>query len=198
MTPLPTALGYALLGLLHQGPRSGYDLRKVFATTALGNYSSSPGAIYPALARLERAGLVESAVDRSRSLRPRQLYRPTRAGSASMRRWLTQAITREDVERRVDELMLRFAFLWILDDRPQTERFLLELAEQADAYVAELKRQRRLHPPETPIQPRLALEAGIEQYRASARWARKALALVKEDRTWPLNARSTGGRGGSF
>jgi DNA-binding PadR family transcriptional regulator len=180
MTTHPTTLGYALLGLLHQGPQSGYDLRKVFATTALGNYSSSPGAIYPALARLERAGLVESTVDRSRALRPRQLYRPSRAGSAAVRRWLSQAVTREDVERRVDELMLRFAFLWILDDRRQTERFLRELAEHADAFAAELKRQRRLHPPETPIQPRLALEAGIEQYQASARWARKALALVKE------------------
>ena len=49
----PTALEYALLGLLHQQPQSGYDLRKVFETTALGNYSGSPGAIYPALRRLE-------------------------------------------------------------------------------------------------------------------------------------------------
>lgn len=180
MAPHPTTLGYALLGLLHQGPQSGYDLRKVFATTALGNYSSSPGAIYPALARLGRARLIEGWVDQARSLRPRMLYQPTKAGRAAMRRWLAQPITREDIERRVDELMLRFAFLWILDDRRQTERFLLELAVQADAYVAELKRQRSLHPPETPLHPRLALEAGIEQYQASARWARKALALIKE------------------
>jgi len=183
MTAHPTTLGYALLGLLHQGPRSGYDLRKVFATTALGNYSSSPGAIYPALARLERAKLIDGRVDQARSLRPRMLYQPTKAGSAAMRRWLTQPISHEDVERRIDELMLRFAFLWILEDRRRTERFLVELAEQVDAYVTELKRQRSLHPPETPIQPRLALEAGIEQYQACARWARKALIAVRKERT---------------
>ena len=37
---------------------SGYDLRKIFTTTAMGSFSDSPGAIYPALARLEANGLV--------------------------------------------------------------------------------------------------------------------------------------------
>ena len=41
---------------------SGYDLRKVFEETALGNYSSSPGAIYPALSRLEQQGIPRNAV----------------------------------------------------------------------------------------------------------------------------------------
>ena len=179
----PTTLGFALLGLLHQAPQSGYDLRKVFATTALCNYSSSPGAIYPALARLERAGLIESRVDRTQALRPRVVYRPTKAGTAAMRRWLSDEVTREDVERRMDDLMLRFAFHWILGDRGATERLLAALVRQVDEYVAELRRQRRLFPAETPAHPRLALEAGIEQYRASARWARKSLIAVREERT---------------
>ena len=59
-TPL---LGYALLRLLYQKSRSGYDLRKVFAETAMGNYSSSPGAIYPALQRLEVDQLVLGRVE---------------------------------------------------------------------------------------------------------------------------------------
>jgi DNA-binding PadR family transcriptional regulator len=183
MNPHPTTLGFALLGLLHQAPQSGYDLRKTFATTALGNYSSSPGAIYPALARLERARLVTRRVDRAHSLRPRAVYRPTQAGAAAMRRWLTRAVAREDVERRIDELMLRFAFLWIIDDPRETDRFLSAFAGQVEAHVTELKRQRSLQPPETPLHPRLALEAGIEHYQASARWARRALALAKEART---------------
>jgi DNA-binding PadR family transcriptional regulator len=52
-------LGFALLGLIHQQPMSGYDLRKVFTASALGSYSDSPGAIYPALNRLEAGGLVQ-------------------------------------------------------------------------------------------------------------------------------------------
>ena len=53
-----TPLSFALLGLIGMEPRSGYKLRKVFETTPLGNYSSSPGSIYPALRALEKAGLV--------------------------------------------------------------------------------------------------------------------------------------------
>ena len=46
-------LGFALLGLLHQKSASGYDLRKIFASTAMGTFSDSPGAIYPTLTMLE-------------------------------------------------------------------------------------------------------------------------------------------------
>jgi len=47
-------LELALLGLVLREQRSGYALRKVFAETALGGNSSSPGAIYPALKRQRR------------------------------------------------------------------------------------------------------------------------------------------------
>ena len=36
-----SVLGYALLGLIDLKSSSGYDLRKIFAETAMGNYSSS-------------------------------------------------------------------------------------------------------------------------------------------------------------
>ena len=43
---------------------------------------------------------------------------------------------------------------------------------EIEAYLKELARQSKLFPPEAPVHSRLALEAGIEQYRACARWAR--------------------------
>jgi ABC-type Fe3+ transport system permease subunit len=42
-------LNFALLGLLHQKPRSGYDLRVVLATSALASFSDSPGDWPPVL-----------------------------------------------------------------------------------------------------------------------------------------------------
>jgi len=53
-----SALAFALLGLIGQEPRSGYDLRKFFSSTPMISFSDSPGAIYPALRRLEQRGLV--------------------------------------------------------------------------------------------------------------------------------------------
>ena len=58
-------LGYALLGLLHQRPLSGYDVKLIFASSPMGGFSDSPGAIYPALSRLERRGLVRSEIQPS-------------------------------------------------------------------------------------------------------------------------------------
>ena len=52
-----STLSLAILGLIAQEWQSGYDIRKAFATTPMGHFSSSPGAIYPALKRLEKGRL---------------------------------------------------------------------------------------------------------------------------------------------
>lgn len=175
-----TPLEYALLGLLHQEPRSGYDLRKIFATTAMGNFSGSPGAIYPALKRLEARALIEGEVDSSTELRPKKVFHPTDKGTEVLHAWLTLEIGRPDIERRIDELMLRFAFHYLLGDVAPTRRFLAALLREVEAYVGELERQAAAFPEQTPPQPRLALAAGIEQYRACARWARGAMEQFEE------------------
>ena len=36
-------LTFAILGLIYQQPRSGYDVGKIFSTTPMGRFSSSPG-----------------------------------------------------------------------------------------------------------------------------------------------------------
>lgn len=177
---LPTNLEYALLGLLHQMPQSGYDLRKIFATTAMSNYSSSPGAIYPALKRLESRGLIKGEIDDAKELRPRKLFTPTPEGQAIFRQWLQADFSVEDVARRLDQLMLKFAFHSVLDDLDESHRFLISLADGLDASVASLEAQRKLFPDQMPIQPRLALDFGIEQTRAAARWARKAAKQLAE------------------
>ncbi len=164
-----------MLGLLHQQPQSGYDLRKVMATTALGTYSSSPGAIYPALKRLEEGGLIRGEIDDSTLMRPRKVFTPSDAGKAVFRDWLRAGISSDEVARRFDELMLRFAFHWVLEDPDASRTFLLDLAREIDSYVSELEKQRLLVTTGTPIQSRLALEAGIEQCRSIALWARKAI-----------------------
>lgn len=176
----PTTLEFALLGLLSFGPRSGYDLMHVFETTAMGNFSSSPGAIYPALARLEKRGLVEGRVDGTQALRPKKVFRPTRRGADALHRWLQADIGREDVQRRLDELLLRFAFHSLLDTEA-TRDFLGRLAAAVDAYLAELQEQRKLFTDDQPPHGRMAFEFGIERYRACARWARKSLRQFEDE-----------------
>ena len=154
---------------------TGYDLRKVFAETALGNYSSSPGAIYPALARLEENGFIEGREDTTKKLRPKKLYRPSDRGRQIFREWLLQEVTTDDMRGNLEELMLRFAFHSVLNSTEATRTFLEGFQTELNGYIAELKEQTERFPDEAPIHSRLALEAGLVQYEALADWARKAL-----------------------
>jgi len=172
-------LGFALLGLIHQRPMSGYDLRKIFASTAMATFSDSPGAIYPALRRLEERGLVRSEVQVSTSLRQRRVFRIAPKGLAAFKGWLKKPVTRDDVIRRNGDLMLRCAFMDRAVGEEQAARFLRELAGQLQGYIPSLHQYFESHAGEMPLSARLAGECGLQEYEARLRWARSSIALYE-------------------
>lgn len=172
-------LGYALLGLLNQQPMSGYDLKKIFTLTAMGSFSDSPGAIYPALTRLEKHGLARGTVEETTSLRKRRVFEITSKGLAAFKAWLESPITQDDVMRRVGDLMLRFSFIDEALGRERSARFLRELAEQIAAYLPSLKQYLESHASEMPFSGRLALGYGIQEYELRLQWARESVALYE-------------------
>jgi len=171
-TPL---LGRAILGLLLQQPLSGYDIRRIFTQTPMATFSDSPGAIYPALKRLEADGLVRGRTERSTGLRQRRLFRLTPAGRAKFEHWLTAPVTHDDVVRDTEELMLRFSFMDIGVGEAASVRFLRALQHELQVYIPELNRYLGSHGPEMPRSGRLALESGIRSYEALLQWTRHAL-----------------------
>jgi DNA-binding PadR family transcriptional regulator len=175
-------LGFALLGLIHQQPMSGYDLRKLFTSTAMGSYSDSPGAIYPALKRLEASGLARGTVEESASLRKRRVFAITPKGLAALQAWLKKPVTRDDVMRRVDDLMLRFAFMDQALGAEWAARFLAELVEEIEGYLPGLQQYLESHGSEMPLSGRLALECGIQEYVMRLRWASSSAALYEQRR----------------
>ena len=77
-------LDLAVLGLLRRGPRHGYDLRRQLAE--LGFVKVSFGALYPALRRLEREGVLGSAWEPAPGSGPRRrVYALTPGGEATAR-----------------------------------------------------------------------------------------------------------------
>ena len=168
-------LGFALLGLLHEQPMSGYDLRKVFATTAMGSFSDSPGAIYPALKRLETRGLVRGTVEKSAGLRQRQIFRNTARGLAALKEWLKRPVMLDDVIRGIGELMLRFAFMDQTLGPEASTKFLREYAQRLAEYVPSLKEYHQTQAEKMPTSARLAFESGIDEYEVRLKWAKMAL-----------------------
>jgi DNA-binding PadR family transcriptional regulator len=174
--PVPVSqLGYALLGLLHRRPDSGYALRRAFATTPLGTFSDSPGAIYPALRRLERQRLVRGRVESSSGLRQKQTFRLTARGLAALEEWLERPLGRADVVRGMDDVMLRLAFMDEVIAPAASIRLLKSLARELAAYLPTLHAYLAEHRREMPLSGRLALESGIRAYEDQSRWVGDAL-----------------------
>ena len=162
--PQLTPLNYALLGLIRGEPRTGYALRKVFETTPMGNYSSSPGSIYPALKSLVRAGLVTGG-----SKAP---YVITAAGDQAFDAWRLQPMGEDEA---IDMALLRFAFLHDHPIRQVSLDFLKSFAMAAKARAVSLK---AFMASDTwslmPLQSRLAVDHGLRTTEASAQWALEA------------------------
>jgi DNA-binding PadR family transcriptional regulator len=193
-------LGFALLGLIHQKPSSGYDLRKTFTETAIGSFSNSPGAIYPALERLEKLRLIESEVEQRAGLRRRRVYRLTTPGRRELKQWLSQPITRDEVIRGMGELMLRFAFMEPTLGADAAITFLRNLRVELNNYVPGLKHYLKENTPQMPLSGMLALDSGIRNYVTLQRWVDYAIqtygaaATDKSKSSRKSNNKSRGGK----
>ena len=170
-----SVLGFALLGLIRHKPSSGYDLRKTFAETAMGSFSSSPGAIYPALERLVNRGLIEGEVEEGSGLRRRRIYRLTPLGDRELKQWLSQPVTRDEVIRGMGELMLRFAFMEQALGADEAISFLRKLRVELDAYVPSLRQYLQQHGPQMPLSGMLALDSGVRNYETLQQWVEHAI-----------------------
>ena len=173
-------LGYALLGLIHQKPSSGYDLRKVFAETAMGNYSSSPGAIYPALQRLEADGLLIGHVEETAGMRRRCVYRISKSGSAALKKWLARPVGLDEVKGGADELMLRFAFMEGVLGASACVDFLRNFGATLSTYIAELETFLEANQKLMPLSARLAFESGLRNYRCTHEWTEYAMRAFQD------------------
>jgi DNA-binding PadR family transcriptional regulator len=170
------------MGLLHEKPSSGYDLRKIFSSTSMGSFSDSPGAIYPALERLEKQGLLRAKIEEGSGLRRRKVYRPTPKGLAELKQWLESPLTRDLLIRSLSEVMLRFAFIEAVFDSAAAIRFLQQLKSLLLDFIPELKAQLDMLRGKIPLSGRLALECGIKGYEAQLEWASAGIKAYQEEK----------------
>jgi DNA-binding PadR family transcriptional regulator len=158
----------ALLLFLGEG-RSGYDIRRLFQTTPVGVFSDSPGAIYPALARLERAELLAS--EEQSSGRGRRVYRRTAAGEAALGAWLAAPIGTETIERRPHEIELRYVLIASQLGGKEATRFLHKAGQAFGRRIAELEAfsaaNQHMGAPSLD-----AVDLGIRLFRTRLQWCR--------------------------
>ncbi len=106
----PTLLDYAILGILQNQDLSGYGIRKMFEETALGNYSSSPGTIYPALNRLQKFNFI---VKKMQKKSEKHLFHINNKGLEALKLWLLLPLEKNDIEKKITNYFFGL-HLWIL------------------------------------------------------------------------------------
>jgi len=84
------SLGHALLGLLEDRPRHGYELKRLYDDRFGGSQSVKFGQIYTTLARLRRDDMIDIAAVESGGGPDRKLYLITPTGVADLERWLLE------------------------------------------------------------------------------------------------------------
>lgn len=176
-----SSLSLAILGLVARSAKTGYDLRKLFSTTPMGHFSASPGAIYPALERLEKQGWIRGRIENKGSLRPRRQYCLSSKGRTELERHVRKPVTREDLVWHVDALMLRFTILGDVFGADATLPFLDSLIREANHHVRWLEEFTDGEGGESSLFGRLALDQGIGGYAALARWAAKAKREIENE-----------------
>ncbi len=168
------SLRHALLGLLEDGPASGYELTARFEGS-LHRYvwTARQSHIYPELNRLADDGLI--AV-REQGPRGRRTYTITDAGLAELRAWLLAPPGPRAVR---DEQVLRMSLLSALDIG-QARDLVMRHLDRADQDHAELQAiadaaDAEPHPRGRLRFGRLAIEYGLLSCEAQRQWARWAL-----------------------
>lgn len=170
------SLRHGMLGLLSEGPASGYGLMRMFEASLSHVWPATQSQVYTELGKLADAGLIEVTAEGPRG---RKEYALTDAGVAELRRWLLDV---EPVRVHRSDLLLRVFFLGTIAPE-QAREFLLREARYAEHQHAELEAVGKVveqHGDDPlSVYGRLALEWGLRAnalHRDWARWAASELA----------------------
>jgi PadR family transcriptional regulator, regulatory protein AphA len=177
-----TSFEHVLLGMIHIQPSTGYDLKRRFATTPLGVYQPSSGALYPALDRLEQRGLLRSESPRpAEGGRPRRLYHLTEDGRQAHIGWVREPVVPETVAQDLGLHLLRFVMMaHVLSDHAVVE-FLVSLRAALGGVVTSLEESAGAMEAGGNPYAGLAVEHGLAVHRASLAWADQAITRLTAD-----------------
>ena len=161
------SLRHALLGLLAVAPATGYELAQKFEVSMGTAWHASHSQIYPELARLHEAGMVEVVGEGARNSRT---YAVTDAGHEEIREWLLEG---EANRAQRNETAVRWFLLGLLepDDRRAAVERELAFAEEYVTNLQAIADQLDALPHKHPF--RGTVELGLRTSTVMRQWLRE-------------------------
>ncbi len=175
---------HAILGLLAQRPRHGYELRAAFSAVIGGdeNWDVKPAQIYTTLDRLEEAGLVVKQSVEQDGGPEKRIYAVTSPGRQALQEWFDSGVA---PEHQRDEFFVKLMTGLVsgeadLDRLIQIQRSLLYQELHAATTL------RESYDPRTAIAQILLLDKSIMHLEADLRWLDITEMRLDEVRRQPL------------
>jgi DNA-binding PadR family transcriptional regulator len=166
------SIAHAILGILLDGDRHGYDIAGTLATR-IGGGPYNSGQVHQALESLEERGLAVSRADDS-ALRSRRVFSPTAAGREEFLAWLAKPVPISRPLR--EEMVVKMVFLGVHN----MELLIARLRDRQREYVrrlAHLQRPKRAPTCADPIKRIGQLAKDVFRFREEAelRWIEHCL-----------------------
>lgn len=159
-------VSYALLGLLEEADRHGYDLKQSYDRTFGAVRPVRFGQVYRTLAQLERDGLIAIVGVEAGAGPERKRYSITTEGVTDLERWLSEP---EDPQPHLQTVLFQKVVLALQSGRP-AEAFLDTQRERHLAVMRELTAARRTSSP----REGLLIDYQLFHIEADLRWIEHA------------------------
>ncbi|WP_462408716.1 PadR family transcriptional regulator [Neobacillus sp. Marseille-QA0830] len=139
-----------ILGFLYEEPMSGYDIKQMMENSVSYFFEASFGAIYPALRKMEKEGLVEKQVIQQEGKPNKNLYAITETGKEQFQNYLESPInptvTRSDILIRI--FFGRFTtqeqiMEWLLQERDKNQAMYENLTRIDELCGSDMEHHKR-------------------------------------------------------
>ena len=164
-----------MLGLVAEGPRSGYDLAQVAARSTGYLWAPSRSQIYKVLPRLGERGLARSTAVEQHGRPDKSVYELTAAGCRTLRTWVETV--EDDPAGGAPVFLLKILFGFVAT--PDAVRAQIAAYRRLlERNLAAFERQEAGLPDDEPVYSLIALRHGIARARATLAWADEADQLL--------------------
>lgn len=175
---------HALLGLLAQRPRHGYELHAAFEAVVGGEatWDVKPAQVYTTLLRLEESGLVREDSVTQDGGPEKRIYEITEAGRDALADWYGSGV---EVEHQRDEFFVK---LMLSLATGEADPYQVIWAQRSRLYqdLHDLMIRRGDADPRTALAQILLLEKAIMHVEADLRWLEIVEARLDEMKRQPL------------
>lgn len=174
---------YVLLGLLVDGPKSGYDMKKTIELSIGHFWSESYGQIYPVLKKLHQEKLIEKKAVQQANKPEKKIYSITKSGKKHFKQWLASGL--EKTPER-NEMLLRTFFGGHSSPGVMIEmlKSLQTESLRMKSFFSDIEKNVQEHCAdsdgiENSAYSMLTLRYGIMSFEMQAKWAKESIAFLE-------------------